>query len=95
MAVNDAILVSTTGKSLGQQVVAAANQLRAVKGNVNDLASIFAHLTDGATFATLEAQLGLAAGQGAVLYALVNTLQTQINGSSAVTDFSSKVISVV
>lgn len=95
MAANDAILVSTTNRSLAQQVVSAANQLRAVKGNINDLASIFAHLTDGVTFATLESQLGLSAGQGTTLYTLVNTLQTQINGSSAVTDFSSKVISTV
>jgi len=92
MAANDVVLVTTSGKTLGLQVVSAANQLRSVKTSVNDLANIFAHLSDGVTFSTLEAQLGLSAGQGTVIYALVNTLQSQINGSTAVTDFSTKVI---
>lgn len=90
----DAILVTTAGKTLGAQVVSVANQLRGVKTGINDIANIFSHLTDGvADYAQIEIQLGLIAGDGVRIYNLINTLQTQINGSTAVSNFSTSVIS--
>ena len=93
MAVKDAIIVTTLNKALGSQVVSSSTQLRNVKTQINDLASILAHMTDGVDFVMIESQLGLATGDGTKLYTLINTLQTQINGSGAVADFSTKIIS--
>ena len=96
MAANDAILLNTS-KTLGLQIVSAANQLRAFKNSISDLNNQLAHLTvggaDNATnYQTLEAQTGAPAGQGKTLYDLIILLQTQVNSSGAVADFSTKVL---
>lgn len=101
MAANDAIYVQTS-KTIGQQVVSAANQLRNVKNVIGDIKNILDHMTDGLVdngqagvannYYDLEIHLGLEAGKGAVLYTLISTLQTQINASAAAASFSTKVL---
>jgi hypothetical protein len=79
-------------KTWGQQTVTLGNMLRTIRAMVSDQKAAMDHLTDGTTdFTKIEAQFGLAAGDGIRLYTLMSTLNTQITGSTAVNDFANKV----
>ena len=92
MAAKDALLITTSAKTLASRIVQAANQLRTVKSDINDLSNTLAHMNDGADYTLIATATGLSTTDAATLTSLLTTLQTQINGSSAVTDFTSKVL---
>lgn len=79
---NDAILVAVSGKPMAQDAIALSNQTRALLSALQSFKLRVDHLNDGATFATLETQVGITAGLGAGLVTLLASMQTALNDAS-------------
>jgi hypothetical protein len=69
-------------KQLGNSLVRAADLMRELRELVDKLKDAGNHSFDGPDYSVMEANFGLAAGQGANTLALINIVDSIINGST-------------
>jgi hypothetical protein len=80
--IDASITTATQARALLNLVTA----MRVAYDQVQQVLRVMSHLNDGSNFAQIEAQYGLAAGQGQVLFNLVNGTKGSMEGVFQVAD---------
>jgi hypothetical protein len=84
---NNYIAVSLSGSStLGGTLYSCVNRYCSAHGTLAQLKADMDNMTDGVTFATLEAAFGIPTGKGQTVYNLVAGALADLNASSNFTN---------
>ena len=79
---NDALLVTTASKPQAQQLVNLSTQARTLHSGLLAFKEQLDHMTDGATYGTLETQCGLTAGSGGSVYSAIGSINTLLTNAN-------------
>ena len=82
MAANDALLVTATNKTQGQQLVNLSTQARTLHSGLLAFKEQLDHMTDGVTYGTLETQCGLIAGTGGSVYSAIGAINALLTNAN-------------
>lgn len=84
MAVDFIVITRTNRPQLGNQLIGAANRLRDVRDLIDAINDGAQRMWEGADYTVLEAQFGLAAGQGANALTLLGLINDILNTNATV-----------
>ena len=85
MAADYLVVTKTNRPQMGNQLIRAANLVREIRDLVDALNDAGSHMFTGGDYTVLEAQFGLAAGQGANALNLLGLIDTIVNTNTDVT----------
>lgn len=84
MAADFFVISSVNRPQLGTQAIRAANIMRDLRDLIDSLNDGGSHMFNGGDYTMLEAQFGLAAGQGANFLALLGLIHNILNTNTTV-----------
>lgn len=84
MAIDYQVITKSNRPQLGSQAVGLANQLRDLRDKADALNDAASHMHDGANFAMVEAQFGLAPGAGGNFVTMLQQMQDILNSNATI-----------
>lgn len=89
MAINY-ITVNAT-RALGAELLALSNNLRSDKDRLSKLKAMLDQMTDAVDYSAIEAQVGLPAGKGVLVYNLVAGALADLNANTNVPQLTDRI----